>query len=44
MPEVIDRVVNAYKDLNLEYDFEDIRGGTDGKNLHGHRCIEVFHI
>lgn len=33
MPEVIDRIVNAYKDLNLDYDFEDIRGGTDGAQL-----------
>lgn len=32
-PEVINRVINAYKELNIPYDFEDIRGGTDGAQL-----------
>ncbi|MCI5745623.1 MAG: peptidase T [Erysipelotrichaceae bacterium] len=31
--EVIDKVTDAYKKLNIDYRFEPIRGGTDGANL-----------
>lgn len=31
--EVINRICNAYKKLNLKYEFEAIRGGTDGATL-----------
>ena len=31
--EVIERVCNAYKKLNIKYEFEAIRGGTDGATL-----------
>lgn len=32
-PEVTQRIVEAYKELGLEYEFEPIRGGTDGAHL-----------
>ncbi len=32
-PQVIKRITDAYKSLNLDYEFEDIRGGTDGAQL-----------
>ena len=32
-PEVLDKVTNAYKKLQIPYTFAPIRGGTDGANL-----------
>ena len=32
-PEVTQRIVEVYKELGLEYEFEPIRGGTDGAHL-----------
>ena len=31
--EVLDKVTNAYKKLSIPYEFEPIRGGTDGASL-----------
>lgn len=32
-PAVVDRIMAAYEALNIPYQFEDIRGGTDGSQL-----------
>ena len=32
-PKVLEKITDAYKKLNMPYEFMPIRGGTDGANL-----------